>query len=289
MTADAEQGRSTEERGRTTASATPDEGVGAVLSRMARSLQELPDLAQTLQGVVDAAVANIRGADFAGITQIVDGIPRTTAGTDPLVGAVDEVQYETGQGPCLSAIADQATVSSADLATETRWPDFAQRTVDLGIRSMLAFQLFVRSKDVGALNLYSRAPGAFDAVDEQMGLLLASHAAVALVGAQELGDLQAALVTRDVIGQAKGMLMERFSLSGPAAFQLLVAASQATNRKLRDIAVSIAQEGPGQVGRIPTGGAPGLVEQAREADRSAPVRPAAGRAGEVRKPGPPRR
>lgn len=213
-----------------------DDGVGAVLSRMALSLQNQPDLAHTLQGVVDAAVDTIPGADWAGITQVIDGVPQTTAATDDIVDRVDAVQYETQQGPCLQAIADQTTVSSQDLSTETRWPDFAHRTAQLGIRSVLAFQLFVHAQDVGALNLYSRAPGAFDAADEQIGLLFASHAAVALAGAQQLSNLHAALATRDLIGQATGILMERYKLSGQAAFQLLVAASQATNTSVRDIA-----------------------------------------------------
>jgi GAF domain-containing protein len=223
-------------RGRGSRATRPDDGVGAVLSRMALSLQNQPDLAHTLQGVVDAAVDTIPGADWAGITQVIDGVPRTTAATDGIVGEVDAVQYETGQGPCLQAIAGQPTVSSPDLSTETRWPDFAHRTARLGIRSVLAFQLFVQAHDVGALNLYSGRPDAFEDADEQIGLLLASHAAVALAGAQQLSNLQAALVTRDVIGQGTGILMERYKLSAQAAFQLLVAASQATNTSVRDIA-----------------------------------------------------
>lgn len=240
-------------RGRTSEAENPDQGISAVLSTMARSLQDLPDMTQTLQGVVDAAVHNIQGADYAGITQYIDGVPETTASTDPVVARVDAIQYEVGQGPCLQAITRQATVSSADLHDESRWPAFATRTADLGIRSMMAFQLFVRARDVGALNLYAREAGAFSAEDEQIGLLLASHAAVALAGAQEVGELHAALITRDIIGQAKGILMERYRLTGPAAFQLLVTASQNTNTKLRDIAESIATTGNADVATGRTG------------------------------------
>jgi GAF domain-containing protein len=221
----------------TSAGAAPDQDLAVQLSEMARSLQDEPDLDRTLQGIVRAAVVNIPGATYAGISR-VDRHGRfvTPARTDEVVRRIDAVQYRTGQGPCLDAIREQTTVRVADLRGEPRWPAFAKAAADLGIRSMLAFQLYVRADGLGALNLYSADPDAFDDRDEQIGLLLASHASIAMIGAQQNEQLRAAMVHRDVIGQAQGILMERHSITSRKAFDLLVHASQLTNRKLRDIA-----------------------------------------------------
>ncbi len=108
---------------------------------------------------------------------------------------------------------------------------------------MLSFQLFVWAENLGALNLYARDPNAFDDYDEDTGLLFASHAAVALVGAQYQQNSNRALVKRDTIGQAKGILMERYKLDAAAAFGVLVQASQQSNRKLSDIAHLVASAG----------------------------------------------
>lgn len=81
----------------------------------------------------------------------------TPASTDDLVIQIDRIQYETRQGPCLSAISEESTVRANDLRGDTRWPKFAQRAVDLGVMSMVAFQLYVRERDLGALNLYSKS------------------------------------------------------------------------------------------------------------------------------------
>ncbi len=108
---------------------------------------------------------------------------------------------------------------------------------------MLSFQLYVREQELGALNLYGEAVAAFDATDEQIGLLLASHAAIALMGAQDQHNLTIALAARDRIGQAKGILMERHKITDKQAFELLLRASRNTNRKLRDIAEEVASTG----------------------------------------------
>lgn len=173
-----------DDRGRTSTGARPDEGLAQRLSEMARSLEAQPDLEQTLDGIVYAAVLNIVGADHASITRVDAARHVTTlASTDDLVDRVDRVQYEVDQGPCLDSIRYEATVRSDDLRAERRWPDFATRAADLGVLSMLSFQLFVREHDLGALNLYGAEVNAFDDTDEQIGLLLASHAAVAMIGA----------------------------------------------------------------------------------------------------------
>lgn len=130
-----------------------------------------------------------------------------------------------------------------DIREEDRWPRFAGRAADLGVRSMLSFQLFVTGSTMGALNLYSSRPGAFGEESESVGLVFASHAAVALVSAQHEEHLRAALASRDLIGQAKGILMNQFRITADQAFQVLVRASSHTNRKLVDIAEELCATG----------------------------------------------
>jgi hypothetical protein len=129
------------------------------------------------------------------------------------------------------------------MRTETRWPRFAQRAFHAGAGSMLSFQLYVEGDNLGALNLYARQPGAFDDESEHVGLLFAAHAAGAYAGAQKQDQLIAAMATRDLIGQAKGILMERYKISGDRAFSLLIRVSQNTHRKLRDVADELVRSG----------------------------------------------
>jgi GAF domain-containing protein len=138
---------------------------------------------------------------------------------------------------------NQETVRVDDLAADPRWPDLAHRAVRLGVRSTLSFQLFVESDDLGALNLLSRRPGAFTDESERVGLLYTSHIAIALADALEVGHLTTALVRRDAIGQAKGILMERYKITADQAFALLAKVSQETNTRLADIAERLALTG----------------------------------------------
>lgn len=213
-------------------------------SDIARTLQAETGLDATLQAIVDSAVSNIKGADYAGITLVTgSGKLSTPVSTDDLVVQIDRIQYQTKQGPCLSAISEEATVRADDLRVETRWPEFAGRAVDLGVKSMLAFQLYVRERDLGALNLFSRSVNVFTAADEDTGLLFATHAAIALVGSQHEHHLHRRQITADLIGQAKGILMERHKLTAAGAFELLARASQGSNRTVADIAYDLTSSG----------------------------------------------
>jgi GAF domain-containing protein len=156
---------------------------------------------------------------------------------------VGQAQYDTGLGPCLDAVYEQQTVRLADMTAEDRWPEFTRRATHLGVRSMLSFQLYVEQDNLGALNLYSRDTNAFDDESEHVGLLFATHAAVAMSGAQQQEQLSRAAAVRDLIGQAKGILMERHKLTADQAFTLLVGASQTTNTKLVDVARHLTETG----------------------------------------------
>jgi GAF domain-containing protein len=215
------------------------------MGQVARALQqEHADVESTLAAITRAAVGNVPGADECAVT-LVTGRRRVEcrAATGDLPRAVDAAQERFGEGPCLSAVFEETTVRLDDLAHEQRWPRFAAAVAGLGMGSMLSFQLFVTGGNLGALNLYSRRPHAFSAEDESIGVVFASHAAIALAGAQQEERMRTAMGTRELIGQAQGILMERFKITGDAAFQVLVRASSHTNRRVTDIAADLVSTG----------------------------------------------
>lgn len=200
-------------------------------------LSDASDLDATLDAIVAAAAQTVPGAEQASISSNLGySEVRTRASSGALSRAADRVQYETGQGPCLDAVHQQRTIHLRDMRSEQRWPQFASGARTLGVGSMLVVKLFAHGDDMGALNLFSTRVEAFGAESEHVALLFASHAAVALAGAQRRDELEHGLDSRDLIGQAKGILMERYGLTGDAAFAVLVRHSQLSNRKLRHVA-----------------------------------------------------
>ena len=214
------------------------------LADLARYMQRQASPQAVLDIVVRAVVGTIPGAEEATIT-LVHARRRvlSAAATGDLARRFDDLQQETGQGPCLDAMYNQETVRVDALASDPRWPDLAHRAVQLGVCSMLSFQLFVESDDLGALNLLSRRAGAFTDESERIGLLFASHAAIAVADALDTNHITTALGSRDVIGQAKGILMERYKITGEVAFALLAKTSQDTNRKLAEVAAHLTETG----------------------------------------------
>jgi transcriptional regulator with GAF, ATPase, and Fis domain len=216
------------------------------LSDLARDLQGEDSTDHTLAHVVQAAVELIPGAEEGSISVVIGRKEVSSqAPSGELPRQVDALQSETGQGPCLDAVYEHQTVLVTDMRTEGRWPEFARLASEAGAASMLSFQLYVEGDNLGALNLYARQPHAFDEESDHVGALFAAHAAVAFAGAQKQEQLTRALATRDLIGQAKGILMERYQISGDRAFQLLARLSQEANRKLRDVADQVVH---GEVG-----------------------------------------
>ena len=214
------------------------------LSALARMLEMQPDLQATLDVVVRAAVDTVPGVMEASISEIQRRRDvKTLAATGELPRAVDHAQYDLVEGPCLDTLYQHRTVRLTDLDAERRWPRFVARARELGVGSMLAVQLFVEDENIGALNLISREVNAFDDESEHVALLFASHAAVAMSGERARGHLQSAVSTRELIGQAQGILMERFKITGEMAFHMLMLASQDSNRKLRDVADDLVSTG----------------------------------------------
>ena len=218
-------------------------GIARELSELARELQADLTADALLEHIVMAAVTEIPGAQYAGITLVAGKKVSTPAASDELVERVDRAQYDTGEGPCLDAARDHKTVRCDDLRAEARWPRFAPRAAGLGVRSALAFQLFVEGDSFGALNVYASDAAVFGPESESTGILLASHAALAMTAARTQAGLLTALDNREMIGQAKGILMERYKITGVQAFGLLVASSQAVNRKLREISEHLVATG----------------------------------------------
>lgn len=215
-----------------------------VFARAARVLLSADDLEATLEKIVGLAAETIEACDFATLT-IIDGRSVSSpAATDDVARAVDAIQYETGEGPCLDAIRERQVFRTGDLGTEARWPAFAHRArEETGVVSMLSFRLFVEEDTLGALNLYSKRAAAFDDDDVAVGAVFAAHAALAWSTARHDEHMEHAIASRDLIGQAKGILMSSEHLTADDAFDALRRASQHLNRKLVDVARDVADTG----------------------------------------------
>ncbi|MGW0163501.1 GAF and ANTAR domain-containing protein [Mycobacterium sp. NPDC003323] len=207
-----------------------------VLGDLAITMQNQGDTESTLESVVKGAVDIVPGTKWAGISLIEGRTVEPRAPSDPVVAKLDILQGELNEGPCLSALREHHTVLIDDMAAETRWPRFAAAASELGAHSLLSFQLFVLQQNLGALNLYGGEPGVFADDSVYIGAIVAQHASVALFGAEAEHQFTHALASRDVIGQAKGIIMERLHVDAPTAFQLLIKLSQESNTKLIDIA-----------------------------------------------------
>jgi GAF domain-containing protein len=228
--------------------------LGRQFAELTRALLDAsPTVGGVLRLVVGAAVDLIPGADLVSVTlRDPDGRFHTPVETDPVAVRLDELQYTSGEGPCVeSARPDGPAIGwSRDLGRDPRWPVFGPGAAAHGYHSVLATALVpgVRLPRLsGALNLYSRRPGAFDSAAVDAALLLATHASLALAHTEAvaLADLEAAHLrravdSRDVIGQAKGILMHRRGISAEEAFDVLRRASQDLNVKLADLAGTLA-------------------------------------------------
>lgn len=229
----------------TTINSAEDEQLVIALRAAARELAEhrsIRDLEQTLGQIVASAVHTIPRVDAGSISMYRDGRIETRHPSSEEIGRLDNTQSELHQGPCITAIDDppeSGIVVAQDLAgaDAERWPRFAPHVIEAGYRALMSTQL---SLDQGggraALNLYSATPDAFDSHARTLAGLFGIQAALLLYGSQQAALLQRAVDSRDLIGQAKGILMERFKADPETAFQMLVKSSQETNLKLTAVA-----------------------------------------------------
>jgi transcriptional regulator with GAF, ATPase, and Fis domain len=155
---------------------------------------------------------------------------------DPDGPELDQLQQDAGEGPCLEAVVTDSIIRCPDLSKDERWPKFAAGAVERGVYSMLSYQLYTTDNGGGALNLFGRKRQTFDTAAETVGSMLATQAAIAIIANDRYTQFESALASRDLIGQAKGILMERFSIDAVAAFNMLRTLSQTSNEKLWHIA-----------------------------------------------------
>jgi transcriptional regulator with GAF, ATPase, and Fis domain len=221
---------------------------GDQFARISRHLSTEHGIVGTLELSVATALDLVDTCDYAGVALVSkqEAKVASVVTTDGVVDRAYELQNELGEGPCLQSVAEDETVYAADLRAEERWHGWSSRVVDeLDIRSVLSLQLFVGPRTFGSLDLFSASPDAFGLEDRVSALALAAHVAVAVTAAVDRQGMQSALLTRTIIGQAQGMLMERMGLKSDQAFAALVRVSQARNVKLHVIAADIVENGIG--------------------------------------------
>ena len=202
------------------------------------------DLDHTLERITAAAVEVLPGVHYASITiKHADGSLGTAAPTDQMLLGLDAAQYELREGPCYDAAVEQVYVSSPNLAADERFPRYAAMAVKAGIRAQAGVRLFDTPKPAaqGALNLYSRDVGNFTDMSV-VSQLFAHQAAIALDYAREVANLQEAVKTRQAVGRAVGIVMERYGLNEERAFAFLARVSQTRNVKLRQVAAEMVAD-----------------------------------------------
>lgn len=193
-------------------------------------------LQPTLDAIVAHAVAALPVAQDAGLILLTGGklVPQATTGRPPQL--LDTKQQQTGDGPCIETARTQTLICVSDTRHDDRWPVFCAEAQACGVGSLLCAPLWVNERTLGTLTLYAKQPGAFTEADERIIEMFATFAALALTEAQRTGQLRTAILRRDLIGQAKGILMERYKINADAAFSTLSRLSQARNEKLYDLA-----------------------------------------------------
>jgi hypothetical protein len=232
-----------------------------VITRTMTTLFSAQGVTETVGQVIALSMTTIEGCDYAGILVMEGDEVTTPYGTDPLVIELEALQKTVGEGPCLDAMSQSAPFYAEEFASDARWPRFGPMAREKGVHSVLALPLLLNGAPA-ALNLYGRQPQAFGIIDRGRGLFLAAMAELAFSSAQTLEDeerrtanLHAALATREMIGQAQGILMERERMTSDQAFDLLRRASQHLNVKLRDVAQNLIDTGERpETGRRPETG-----------------------------------
>jgi GAF domain-containing protein len=207
------------------------------MADLARAVAAPRSIDEVLDGVTSAAVELLADADTAGVLLVSKGNKfESLSGTSDLIYELDRLQEKHNAGPCIDAAVDELVVRVDDFQTDTRWPEYSREVCDLGVRSSISFKLYTGDRTAGALNIFSRSPRNFDENSEVIGSILAAHAAAAILASRESQQLQSALLSRDLIGQAKGILMERFAVDAVGAFEMLRKLSQQMNTPLTSIA-----------------------------------------------------
>jgi transcriptional regulator with GAF, ATPase, and Fis domain len=219
------------------------EGTHLRIAELVQELHSRPDTDSdtVLAELVEHAAIEIPGAQYAGVTvtrnaRHID----TPAATHNWPILLDEIQQRHREGPCLTAAWDEKTVHVADLTTDSRFPLYRRDALEqTPICSIMAFQLFIADETMGALNVYAEQPHVFDQASKDIGRIFAAHSSVAWNSARRDEQFKRALASRDTIGQAKGMIMERYGVDAVQAFEVLRKLSQDSNVPLVQVATEL--------------------------------------------------
>ena len=226
---------------------TDDSGkfdVAQALADASRSMAVHGNPGDTLDAIVVAARAAVPGFNHVCVTVVAaDGAVTTMASTSDLVRDMDSLQYQLGEGPCLSAVRHEELVMAQYLDREERWPQYTARAVEAGIRSQMAVRLSTDEEVLGSLNFYSTVRDTIDPEAFHRASLFATHAALALGYARRLEVTHASAQTHRLIGQAIGMLSERFEITDERAFYYLVRVASAGGLELRQVAREVVDQG----------------------------------------------
>lgn len=226
---------------------TDDSGkfdVAQALADASRSMAVHANPGDTLDAIVVAARAAVPGFNHVCVTVVAaDGAVTTMASTSNLVRDMDSLQYQLGEGPCLSAVRDEELVMAQYLDREERWPRYTARAVEAGVRSQMAVRLSTDEEVLGSLNFYSTVRDTIDPEAFHRASLFATHAALALGYARRLEVTHASAQTHRLIGQAIGMLSERFEITDERAFYYLVRVASAGGLELRQVAREVVDQG----------------------------------------------
>jgi GAF domain-containing protein len=231
-----------------TSGTDPPRDPRAAFAELSKIMLDGQQLSETLGRVAELAKQTIPGAAEVSVTLMQDSRVFSVVFTGPLASQLDERQYEAGFGPCMDAALSGGTVTIEDTADDPTYPDFGRLAARQGITHTMSIGLPVPRQTIGALNVYGIGDAFFDAATQELATAFASYAAVAVANAGVYAstatlasNLQRALESRAVIDQAKGILMGRLGIPADAAFDVLARQSQATNRKLREIASDLVE------------------------------------------------
>lgn len=212
------------------------EAFGAdAFARLAVELHDAGGVAETVEAVVQFAL-QAEACSYAGVMLTLRGSREIAAVTDPLVAEIYQLQSDVGEGPVLTALSEGIAVHVPEVKTETRWPAWTERMMQYRVGSALHVPMWASEQLIGVLSLFNTEPNAFTADDEAIAYILARHASVAVASARDDETMATAVDARKLVGQAMGILMERFDLDESGAFEILKRYSQQHNIKLRDVA-----------------------------------------------------
>ncbi|WP_347684504.1 GAF and ANTAR domain-containing protein [Mycobacterium sp. B14F4] len=221
------------------------EGTHLRIAELVRGLHNRPDTDSdtVIAELVEHAAVEIPGAQYAGITVTRSAKHiETPAASHMYPVLLDKIQQRHREGPCLTAAWEEKTIHVPDLETENRFPNYRRDALaETPIRSIMAFQLFIAGETMGALNVYAEDPNVFDADARSIGLIFAAHSSIAWNSARRDEQFKRALASRDMIGQAKGMIMERYGVDAVQAFDVLRKLSQDSNVPLIRVATELVE------------------------------------------------